>query len=258
VAIAEIFASAIAYPSVLKIANLYTSVRELMLTRKDSLATAIRERAEKGLKNKQEHVWAHEENRKLFGETRKVSEWFYIEAFNLSSKRPELAQGNYVVDQEDPYSVQRVDRVPEYWKFLVKKNQPERRPSPFTPFSAPLLTALEKITKGRVRSAASDRTATEKKREESTRNSKEQLVMKLPFQHHPNIPFNQLADDNLPAFYRKLTCQQAGDLVGASAAKRIEVTQGQLGGWWLEDSMSSGKLRETREPFGKKYSGHRR
>ncbi|KAI1617849.1 hypothetical protein EDD36DRAFT_413561 [Exophiala viscosa] len=72
-------------------------------------------------------------------------------------------------------------------------------------------------------------------------------------QRQTTIREDQLSDDNLPPFYRKLSCNQACSLLKAKESGNITLTQVMFAEFWPEDSMANGTLRKNREPTSDAY-----
>ncbi|KAI1619649.1 hypothetical protein EDD37DRAFT_642804 [Exophiala viscosa] len=269
-AIAEIFASAIQYPTKLKIWQLYINIVREKLNSGHRLLDLVLPRREPPLKelDVNNHVWAAIENRALFKEVRKVRDWFYIEAFDLS-KNPMLAEGPFACPEEDPTGDFSIEGVPQYWKFWVSRDisgpvNTQQKPAKVPELGTADLNALLNSAP----SAATEWTSTQRARWATDRTGEEwddgirgwtgadKKNTELLRQRHDNIPYNQLRNDNLPAFFRKLTCKQAGDLVRALKEGKVkDLTQSQAKEYWPEDLDSGGKLRAKRKPWADSYHG---
>lgn len=261
-AIAEVLSTAIEYPSVLRIWNVYQQftwedIGEFPIDSGQGLSKIAEEAV--GPNFFKNHVWAHDENRVLYNETRLVTEYFYITAFNLEDKY-DVAEGTHVIDPHDVNDLQRRRyAVVDYWATWEGKKQLPAGVRDPPGLSLKMLDKLEKICFGIVADPASHWEPSDVETWTVTdrigidwsdgirglrhKNSGANVL----YQRHPNIPADRLSKDNLPAFYRKLSCQQACDLL--RQMKACSLTQSLMAEFWPADFNSGGGLLASRKPY---------
>lgn len=264
-ALAEIFASAILFPSVLKIWNLYQRVLKDRLTLTDKLHEIVLNYQEAPLQDNPPHIWANEENRLLFGEQRKIEDYFYINAFDLEYDT-ERVTGKYVIPA-DQLHVSWTQPVPAYWRTEVKQYfDPDDtiQTEYFTEEALRVLASELNKAQDRETSAWSPSIlssyTTKRVGQHWEDGPRGDVSMVLP-QRHEDIPEDQLSSTNLPAFYAKLSCAQAAALAAKVHSLKGLNLPGLLDGdmfdeFWPQDFNADGTLRSDRKCYGKKYVGH--